>query len=340
MKVRWFQAAAFGLLTIALVGCPKDGGGENGSKSVELLNASYDPTRELWKDLNKAFIAEQKKAGVNVTIKQSHGASGSQARAIIDGLQADVATLALFSDTDALRDKGLIPEKWDERLPNRSLPYSSTIVFVVRKGNPKQIKEWADLIKDDVEVVTPNPKTSGNGKLSFLAAWGSVRKAGGTDADAEEFVRKLYGHVKVLDTGARGATVTFAQRQMGDVHLTWESEAYLEIEESKGQLELVYPKTSILAEPHIAVVDGNVDRKKTRETAEAYLKFLYTDEGQEIIAKHYYRPSKKEVEEKHREKFKAIDLFPVTLIVPTWNESQKRFFADGAVFDRIYSKKQ
>lgn len=340
MKARWFQTAMLGVLTVAVAGCP-NGNKTGDSKSVELLNVSYDPTRELWRDLNKAFVADyRKKAGIAVAIKQSHGGSGSQARAVIDGLDADVVTLALFSDTDALRDKGLLPVKWDERLPNRSLPYLSTIVFVVRKGNPKKIGDWSDLVKDGVDVISPNPKTSGNGKLSFLAAWGSVRKAGGSDAEAEEFVRKLYGHVKVLDTGARGSTVTFAQRQIGDVHLTWENEAFLEIEESKGTLEIVYPKSSILAEPHVAVVDGNVDRKKTREAAEAYLNFLYTDEGQEIIAKHYYRPSKTEIEKKHRDKFQPIDLFPITTVGGGWAESQKRFFAEGGVFDRIYSKKQ
>lgn len=340
MKARWFQAAMLSVLTVAVVGCP--GGNKNGdSKSVELLNVSYDPTRELWRDLNQAFAADyQKKSGTTVTIKQSHGGSGSQARAVMDGLQADVVTLALFSDTDALRQKKLIPEKWDERLPNRSLPYFSTIVFVVRKGNPKQIREWADLIKEDIEVVTPNPQTSGNGKLSFLGAWGSVRTSGGSDQEAEEFISKLYRNVKVLDTGARGATVTFAQRNRGDVHLTWENEAFLEVEESKGTLEIVYPKSSIRAEPHVAVVDANVDTKHTRDAAEAYLKFLYTDEGQEIIAKHYYRPSKTEVEAKHRDKFKAIELFPITSIVSSWGEAQTRFFDDGGVFDRIYGKKR
>jgi sulfate/thiosulfate-binding protein len=342
MLAPWFRAALLGFFTVAIAGCPSGNtGGEGGTKSVELLNVSYDPTRELWRDLNKAFsIDYQHKTGTVVTIKQSHGGSGSQARAVIDGLQADVATLALFSDTDALREKKLIPEKWEERLPNRALPYLSTIVFVVRKGNPKQISDWSDLIKEGIEVVTPSPQTSGNGKLSFLAAWGNVRKNGGSDSDAEEFIRKLYRNVKVLDTGARGATVTFAQRNKGDVHLTWENEAYLEVEESKGALEIVYPKSSIRAEPHVTVVDANVDAKKTRAAAEAYLQFLYTDEGQEIIAKHYYRPSKPEIEAKHRDKFKAIELFPITSFVSSWGEAQTRFFDDGGVFDRIYGKKK
>jgi len=338
-NMKRLAASALCLVLAAIVGCPSNNKADG--KSVELLNVSYDPTRELWRDLNKAFsIDYQHKTGITATIKQSHGSSGSQARAVMDGLQADVVTLALFSDTDALRQKKLIPEKWDERLPNRSLPYFSTIVFVVRKGNPKQIREWADLIKEDIEVVTPNPQTSGNGKLSFLGAWGSVRTSGGSDQDAEEGLRTLYRTVQVLDTGARGATVTFAQRNRGDVHLTWESEAYLEVEESKGALEIVYPKSSIRAEPHVTVVDATVDAKKTRAAAEAYLQFLYTDEGQEIIAKHYYRPSKTEVEEKHRDKFKAIELFPITIIVPTWGEAQTKFFDDGGVFDRIYGKKK
>jgi sulfate transport system substrate-binding protein len=312
-------------------------GGTAGGKSFELLNVSYDPTRELWKDLNGAFAEQyQKDSGNTVSIKQSHGGSSSQARAVIDGLEADVVTLAMWQDTDAIRGKSLIKDGWEERLPNRSLPYVSTIVFVVRKGNPKGIKEWQDLVKPDVQVITPNPKTSGNGKLSFLAAWGSVVLNGGSEDDAKEFVKKIYLNVPVLDTGARGSTTTFAQKGIGDVHLGWENEARLEVEEAKGELEIVYPKQSILAEPHIAVVDSNVDRKGTRETAEAYLKFLYTDAGQEIIAKHFYRPIDEAALAKHSASFPRIDLFPITKISPSWDEAQKKFFAEGALFDAIY----
>jgi sulfate transport system substrate-binding protein len=312
----------------------------NGSShEVELLNASYDPTRELWRDLNSAFIADyEMRTGVTVLIQQSHGGSGSQARAVVDGLPADVVTLALYSDTDVLRHKGLLAEKWDERLPHRSLPYYSTIVFVVRKGNPKNLRDWPDLVKPGVGVITPNPKTSGNGKLSFLAAWGAVRERGGSDADAEAFVRQLYKNVLVLDTGARGATVTFVQRDLGDIHLTWENEAHLEVDESKGKLEIVYPPCSIKAEPQVAWVDANVERKGTRQVARAYLQFLYTPAGQEIIARHYYRPIEAEMLSKYRDRFGDIRLFPVTSFVRDWDEAQQKFFADGGVFDGIYRK--
>lgn len=305
---------------------------------IELLNASYDPTRELWGDLNKAFVNEyEKKSGVKVDIKQSHAGSGPQARAIIDGLQADVATLSLWSDTNALYKKGgLIKENWTEQFPNRSLPYTSTVLFVVRKGNPKGIKDWADLAKPGVEIITPNPKTSGNGKLSFLAAWGSVTLNGGTEAQAKEFVTTIYHQTPVLDTGARGATTTFSKKNIGDVHLTMESEAYLEVEESKGTLEIVFPSLSILHEPHIALVDDVVDRKKTRAVAEAYLNFLYTDEGQEIIAKHHFRPTNPKIFEKHKSEFQDLKLFPVTDLVQGWDEAQQKFFDDGGVFDEVY----
>ena len=334
MTCRFGSLILAGMLA-ALAGCS----GGNTSTSVELLNVSYDPTRELWREINAAFIPEYEKTiGKSVEIKQSHGGSTSQARAVVDGLEADVVTLALWPDTDAIRRKGLINEKWEQRLPERSSAYFSTIVFVVRKGNPKNIRDWQDLAKEGVGVITPNPKTSGNGKLSFLAAWGDAKKRGLSDDDAEAFIRKVYRNVLVLDTGARGATVTFAQRNLGDVHLTWENEAHLEIEEAKGTLELVYPKTSIKAEPYIAVVDKNVDRRGTRAAAEAYLKLLYTDAGQEIIAKHYYRPIKTEVLKKHESKFPAIDLFSVESFAKDWDDVQARFFAEGAVFDRIYSK--
>ena len=315
--------------------------GDGASGSQELLNVSYDPTRELWKELNKAFIARYKKqTGVQVDILPSHGGSSSQARKVIDGLEADVVTLALWSDTNAISKAGLIKEGWSERLPNGSLPYSSTIVFVVRKGNPKQIKDWQDLTREGVEVITPSAKTSGNGKLSFLSAWGSVVLRGGSDKDATEFVTELYRHVPVLDSGARGATTTFAQKKIGDVHLTWENEAYFEVREAKGELEIVNPPISIRAEPRVAVVDAVVDRKKTRAAAEAYLKFLYTPEGQEIIAKNYYRPYKPEVLRKYADQFQSIELFTIQQIAPNWDEAETRFFGDGGVFDQIYAQQK
>ncbi|MES2791626.1 MAG: sulfate ABC transporter substrate-binding protein [Planctomycetota bacterium] len=307
--------------------------------SVELLNVSYDPTRELWRDLNAAFVPEyEKDHKIKLTIKQSHGSSGGQARAIIDGLAADVATLSIWSDTEQLHKKGLLKDGWEERLPNRSLPYSSTVVLVVRKGNPKGIKNWSDLVeKDGIEIITPSPKTSGNGKLSLLAAWGSVILAGGSEEDAQKFITKLYQRTPKLDTGARGATVTFSQKGVGDVHLTMESEAYLEVEESKGELEIVYPSVSILHEPHVTVVDQVVDSNKTREIADAYLKFLYTDAGQEIIAKHHYRPTTPAIFDKHKSEFQEIKLFPITDIAKGgWSEVQTKFFADGGLFDQIY----
>lgn len=314
--------------------------GNSPEAPLELLNVSYDPTRELWREVNENFIREyEKSAGRKVTIKQSHGGSSTQARAVIDGLDADVVTLALWSDTDAIREKGLIKDNWDERFPQKSLPYFSTIVFVVRKGNPKAIKDWPDLIKPEVVVVTPNPKTSGNGKLSFLAAWGSVLQGGGSDAEAQKFIAELYRHTPVLDTGARGSTSTFAQKGIGDVHLTWENEAHLEVRESNGELEIVYPPVSIRAEPHVAVVDANVDRKGTRQAAEAYLNYVYTDEAQEIIARHFYRPGNGEILAQHQDVFQKIDLFPITVVAPGFNEAQARFFAEGAIFDSIYQPK-
>lgn len=330
---------------IAIVGAALVGGavwvatqGNTYEKQVELLNVSYDPTRELWRDLNGAFTpVYEKQSGTKLSIKQSHGGSGTQARAVIDGLEADVVTLALWSDTDALRKKGLVKEGWDERLPERSLPYFSTIVFVVRKGNPKGIHDWKDLTRPDIAIVTPNPKTSGNGKLSFLSAWGAVIKRGGSEKDAEAFVTQLYRQTPVLDSGARGSTTTFAQKNIGDVHLTWENEAHLEVAEAKGELELVYPPLSIRAEPHVTVVDATVDRKGTRAAAEAYLQFLYTDEAQEIIAKHYYRPTNAAVLKKHAATLPtSIELFPVTTCAKNWDEVQEKFFVEGAIFDRIY----
>jgi len=305
--------------------------------SIELLNVSYDPTRELWRDLNASFAPQYlKDKGVAVTIKQSHGGSSAQARAVIEGLEADVVTLASFIDTNAIAQRGLISGDWAKRLPNNSLPYTSTIVFVVRKGNPKGIKDWPDLVKPGVEVITPNPKTSGNGYLSFLSAWGSVVLRGGSRKDAIDYVTKLYKQVPVLDSGARGAATTFVQRGIGDVHLAWENEARLEVQEARGDLDIVYPPISIRAEPHVAVVDASVDRKKTRAAAEAYLKYLYTDAAQEIIAKHFYRPASDAVLKRHAASFPALRLFSIKEIALDFPDAHKQFIAEGGVFDRIY----
>jgi sulfate transport system substrate-binding protein len=307
-------------------------------RATELLNVSYDATRELWQELNQRFIAHhQKHAGVKLAIRQSHGGSTRQADAVSNGEAADVVTLALWSDTDALRKKGLIAEGWERRLPNRSLPYTSTIVFVVRQGNPKKVRDWADLIKPGVRVVTPDPRTSGNGQLSFLAAWGSVLRRGGSESEAQAFVERLYQQAAALDADARQATVSFAQKALGDVHLTWENEAHKEVRESGGKLEIVYPSVSIRAEPHVAVVDANVDRKKTRAAAEAYLKFLYTDEAQEVIARHFYRPIRLAVLRRHARDFPEIELFTIQELARDWDSARQHFFTRGGVFDRIAS---
>ena len=315
--------------------------GDDKPKSLELLNVSYDPTRELWRNLNAKFISKYlKETNTKLEIKQSHGGSSTQARAVIDGLEADVVTLALWSDTDAIRKKGLIAEHWEQRLPNRALPYISTIVFVVRKGNPKGIKDWPDLVQPGIAIITPNPKTSGNGQLSFYSAWGSVVRRGGSREDAIAYVTKLYQQVPVLDSGARGATTTFVQKGIGDVHLAWENEAHLEVQEANGTLELVYPSLSMCAEPHVDVVDANVDYKGTRAAAEAYLQFLYTDEAQEIIAQHYYRPTHEEILKKHRKTFPEMRLFAVTDIGANWEDVHKQLIGDGSVFDTIYKPKR
>jgi sulfate/thiosulfate-binding protein len=310
------------------------------SSAIELLNVSYDPTRELWKQINEKFVPVWKgKTGQDITIKMSHGGSGAQARAVVDGLEADVVTLALMTDTNVIQKADLISKGWEEKLPNGSLPYSSTIVFVVRKGNPKNIKDWPDLVKEGVEIITPNPKTSGNGKLSFLSAWGSVVLRGGSEKDAKEYTAKLYEQVPVLDSGARGSTTTFAQKGIGDVHLTWENEAHLEVEEAQGELEIVYPKISIRAEPRVALVDANVDRKGTREAAQAYLEFLYSPEAQEIIAKNHYRPSSPEVLQAHAADFPEIELFSIKKLGDSWEEADIRFFGDSGLFDSVYEQK-
>jgi len=311
-----------------------------GARSIVLLNVSYDPTRELWRDINVNFISRyEKETGNKLSIKQSHGGSSTQARAVIDGLEADVVTIASIIDIDAIRQRGLIKDGWIDRLPQRSLPYYSTIVFVVRKGNPKDINDWTDLVKPGVQIITPNPKTSGNGYLSFFSAWGSVVLRGGSREDAVNYITKLYKQVPVLDSGARAATTTFVQRGIGDVHLAWENEARLEVGEAQGALELVYPPISIRAEPHVAVVDANVDRRNTRAAAEAYLNYLYTDEAQEIIARHYYRPENEVFLKKHAEIFPDMKLFNITEIAKDYFDAHKQFIAEGGVFDAIYKSK-
>jgi sulfate/thiosulfate-binding protein len=326
------------LIPVAVAAALLAGGARaHAAEGTDLLNVSYDPTRELWRDLNRSFIAQyEKDKGVKLTIKQSHGGSSSQARSVIDGLEADVVTLASYIDTEAIASKGLITGGWARRLPHDSLPYTSTIVFVVRKGNPKGIKDWPDLVKPGVEVITPNPKTSGNGYLAFFSAWGSVVLRGGSRPQAIDYVTKLYKQVPVLDSGARGATTTFVQREIGDVHLAWENEARLEVQEARGELDVVYPPISIRAEPHVAVVDASVDRKKTRAAAEAYLKYLYTDPAQAIIARHFYRPASDAILKKHAAAFPALRLFSIKEIALDFADAHKQFIAEGGVFDKIY----
>jgi sulfate/thiosulfate-binding protein len=307
-----------------------------------LLNVSYDPTRELYQDFNAAFTKYWKaKTGVGVSIKQSHGGSGKQARGVIDGLEADVVTLALAYDVDALnKNGGLIPADWQKRLPNNASPYTSTIVFLVRKGNPKQIKDWSDLARPGVEVITPNPKTSGGARWNYLAAWGyALRQPGGSDANAKDLVSKLYRNVKVLDSGARGSTTTFVERGIGDVFISWENEAYLAIKElGSGKLEIVTPSISILAEPPVAVVDKVVDKRKTREVATAYLEYLYSPEGQDIAGKHFYRPRDPAAAAKYAKQFADVKLFTIDEVFGGWDKAQKTHFADGGVFDQIYGQ--
>jgi sulfate/thiosulfate transport system substrate-binding protein len=332
-----FAISLVGLTVAVLLGCGGSKKVDSNSKSVTLLNFSYDPTRELWEQLNQAFARKYlADKGITIELKQSHGGSGSQARAILDGVKADVATLSLWIDTDAIRKEGLIAEGWENKFPNRSLPYVSTVVFVTRKGNPKGIKDWPDIIKPGVEIITPNPKTSGNGRLSFLAAWGSVLATGGTEADALKFVTQMYKQVPTLDNGARGSTTTFSQKGIGDVHLTMESEAYLELAESGGNLEIVYPPRSILHEPHIAIVDKVVDSRGTRQVAEDYLNFLYTTEGQQIIARNHFRPIDPKIISETAKEFPAIELLPLSLIAPDWTAAQEKFFATDAIFDQLY----
>ncbi|PTU74369.1 sulfate ABC transporter substrate-binding protein [Pseudomonas mangrovi] len=304
-----------------------------------LLNVSYDPTRELYSEFNAAFNKHWQAAGNQpVTIQQSHGGSGKQARAVIDGLRADVVTLALAGDIDELHKLGkLIPEDWQSRLPESSTPYTSTIVFLVRKGNPEGIKDWDDLVKPGVEVITPNPKTSGGARWNFLAAWAYAQQKYGSEEKAQEFVEKLYKNVPVLDTGARGSTITFVNNGIGDVLLAWENEAFLALKEEGGDnFEIVAPSLSILAEPPVAVVDKNVERKGTRELANAYLNYLYSDEGQRIAAKHFYRPRNQEVAAEFAKQFPQLKLVTIDKDFAGWKTAQPKFFNDGGIFDQIY----
>ena len=315
--------------------------GAAAQQAVTLLNVSYDPTRELYVEFNAAFAKYWKaKAGQDVTIKQSHGGSGKQARSVIDGLDADVVTLALAGDVDALNKNGgwLVPD-WQKRLPHNSAPYTSTIVLVVRQGNPKGIKDWDDLIKPGVSVITPNPKTSGGARWNYLAAWEFAKRKFGGDAKAKDFIQALYKNVPVLDTGARGSSITFAQRNQGDVFISWENEAHLLEKEFGSKVDIVYPSISILAEPPVSVVDKNVDRKGTRAVAQAYLEYLYSDEGQDIAGKNFYRPISEKFQAKYVKQLPRINLFTIEQAFGGWAKADKDHFADGGSFDQIYLKK-
>ena len=313
-----------------------------GTGEAKLLNVSYDPTREMYQEYNQVFADYwKKKTGQDVTIQQSHGGSGKQARAVIDGLEADVVTLALANDIDAISEKsGLLAFDWQFRLPHNSSPYTSTISFVVRKGNPKNIKDWNDLVRPDVSLVTPNPKTGGASRWVFLSAWGYALEKYGIEDKAREFVSKFYKNVAVLDTGSRGSTTTFAQRGIGDVLVTWDNEAYLTLQEfGSDNFEIVSPSVSILAEPSVAWVDKNTERHGTTDVAKAYLQYLYTPEGQEIVAKHHYRPRLKEVSQKYLKTFAKVRVFTINKVFGGWRKAQAAYFADGGVFDQIYQPK-
>lgn len=312
--------------------------GTAGAASVNLLNVSYDPTRELYQDINAAFARQwQARTGDTLKINNAHGGSGAQARSVIDGLEADVVTLALGYDIDAIADKGLLPDTWQKRLAYNSSPYTSTIVFLVRKGNPRGIKDWADLVKPGVQVITPNPKTSGGARWNFLAAWGWAQKKYGGEAGAKDYVSRLFKNVPVLDSGARGSTTTFVERGIGDVLIAWENEALLATRElGEGKVQIVVPSVSILAEPPVTWVDRNVTKHKTQKVAQAYLRFLYSPEGQEIIARNYYRPRSQGIAAKYGAQFPKVNLFSISLF-GGWRAAQKKFFSDGGLFDQVYT---
>ncbi|MFD1175642.1 sulfate ABC transporter substrate-binding protein [Paenibacillus puldeungensis] len=350
----WRQTILVGLvvvLSLSLAACSAntknesasaEGSSSGGGKDIELLNVSYDPTRELYEKYNAAFAAYwEKEKGQKVKIKQSHGGSGKQSRAVIDGLEADVVTLALGYDVDAIQKSGLIKEGWQQKYEHNSAPYTSTIVFLVRKGNPKGIKDWNDLLKDGVAVITPNPQTSGGARWNYLAAWGyALHHNNNDETKAQEFVKELYQHVPVLDSGARGATTTFVEREIGDVLLAWENEAWLSVKElGPDKFDIVYPSESILAEPPVAVVDKNVDKNGKREVAEAYLKYLYSEEGQTIAAQNYYRPTLESVSAKFADQFPKIKLFTIDEAFGGWEQAQTKHFSDGGIFSQIYVPK-
>lgn len=327
--------------TMLLSGCGDGGAKENtkDAKVVELLNVSYDPTRELYVAANEGFSKYWKeKTGQDVIINQSHGGSGKQGRSVIEGLEADVVTLALAYDIDAISDAGLIDSEWQKEFADNSSPYTSTIVFLVRKGNPKNIQDWDDLINEGVSVITPNPKTSGGARWNYLAAWAyELDRSGGDEEAAKSFVKELFSHVEVLDSGARGATTTFVERGIGDVLLAWENEAFLSINElGEDEFEIVVPSISILAEPPVAIVDEVVDKKGTQEVAKAYLDYLYTEEAQEIVAQNYYRPINKQVAEKYKDRFPEIKMVTVDEVFGGWRVAQEKHFKDGGIFDEIY----
>jgi sulfate transport system substrate-binding protein len=326
---------------LAAVGLLLAAGVASAQSSVTLLNVSYDPTRELYVEYNTAFAKYWKdKTGQDVTVKQSHGGSGKQARSVIDGIDADVVTLGLAGDIDALyQHGGLVPKDWQKRLPHNSAPYTSTIVLVVRQGNPKGIKDWDDLVKPGIQVITPNPKTSGGARWNYLAAWEFAKRKYGSDAKAKDFVKALYKNVPVLDTGARGSSVTFAQRGQGDVFISWENEAYLLDKEFGNKVDIVYPSISILAQPPVSVVDKNVDRKGTRKVAEAYLQYLYSDEGQDIAGKNFYRPISEKAQAKYAKQLPKLPLFTIEQAFGGWEKADKDHFADGGSFDQIYLSK-
>nr|WP_169871538.1 sulfate ABC transporter substrate-binding protein [Shouchella patagoniensis] len=322
---------------IFLTACNSEVAGGN-EGDVELLNVSYDPTRELYAEVDKAFVEYwQGETGQSVTINASHGGSGSQARSVLDGLEADVVTLALAYDIDILQERELLDADWQSQFEQNSSPYTSTINFLVREGNPKNIQDWDDLIREDIEVVTPNPKTSGGARWNYLAAWGFAEDLYGSEEAAEDFVGKLYQNVSALDSGARGSTTTFVERGIGDVLLAWENEAILAANElGESEFDIVTPSKSILTEPPVAIVDAVVDRKGTRDVAEAYLEFLYTDEGQKLIAENYYRPRDEAILEEHRDYFPEVELFTIDEKFGSWQEAQEKHFADGGIFDAIY----
>lgn len=335
-----FRLAVFFRRVVQLTAWAVVASGVTHATDISLMNVSYDPTRELYQEYNEAFASYWKeKTGDTVKIRQSHGGSGKQARTVIDGIAADVVTLALAPDVDAIAKRGWIADNWQSRLEHNSAPYTSTIVFLVRKGNPRKIFDWEDLLKENVSVITPNPKTSGGARWNYLAAWGyALKKANGDEAAARDFVGRLYKRVPVLDSGARGSTITFVERGIGDVLLAWENEALLALNElGPEKVEIVVPPVSILAEPPVSVVDRNVDRRGTRDVATAYLQYLYSDAGQDIAGKHYFRPVSEKSRNKYATQFPPIELFTIDDVAGNWTEAQARHFADGGVFDQIYA---